>query len=92
MNNKTFIVATDNRIYYKMKQAAPDKILIDAPTGGEGATCQSCAHCPWMAMNDLQNCLAVLKTGNNEIFIDEPVRKLALKSLNKMLSFAEQVK
>jgi quinolinate synthase len=92
MNNKTFIVATDNRIYYKMKQAAPDKILIDAPTGGEGATCHSCAHCPWMAMNDLQNCLAVLKTGNNEIFIDEPVRKLALKSLNKMLSFAEQVK
>ena len=51
--NKKMIVATDNRIFYKMKKAAPDKILIEAPTGGEGATCISCAHCPWMAMNNL---------------------------------------
>lgn len=53
MDNDTFIVATDKGIFYKMQQAAPGKTLIEAPTGGNGATCRSCAHCPWMAMNGL---------------------------------------
>ncbi len=90
MANKTFIVATDNRIYYKMKQAAPDKELIDAPTGGVGATCKSCAHCPWMAMNDLETLLHVLKTGENEIVIDNAIGKQALVSVNTMLDFANK--
>ncbi|NIW85075.1 MAG: quinolinate synthase NadA, partial [Gammaproteobacteria bacterium] len=51
----TLIVATDRGIFYKMRQAAPDKTLIEAPTGGVSATCSSCAHCPWMAMNGLRN-------------------------------------
>ena len=46
-----FIVATDNGILHKMKMAAPGKRFIDAPTAGNSATCKSCAHCPWMAMN-----------------------------------------
>ena len=33
-------------------QLAPGKTLIEAPTAGDSATCKSCAHCPWMAMND----------------------------------------
>ncbi|QJQ58802.1 Quinolinate synthetase A [Erwinia amylovora] len=37
-----------------MQQACPDKKLLEAPTAGEGATCRSCTHCPWMAMNDLK--------------------------------------
>ncbi len=90
LDNPTFIVATDNRIYYKMKQAAPDKTLIDAPTGGVGATCRSCAHCPWMAMNNLQNLLEVLQTGKNEIHIDEKIRRQAVKSVDRMLDFARQ--
>ena len=52
--HKQMIVATDRGIFYKMQQAAPDKELFEAPTAGEGATCRSCAHCPWMAMNGLQ--------------------------------------
>jgi len=32
MANDTFIVATDNGIFYKMKQAAPNKKFIEAPT------------------------------------------------------------
>ena len=35
-----FIVATDRGIFYKMQQAAPNKILLAAPTGGNGATCK----------------------------------------------------
>lgn len=85
--NKSFIVATDNRIFYKMKQLAPDKLFVEAPTAGEGATCKSCAHCPWMAMNGLHNLLHVLETGENEIHIDENIRKAAYRSTKRMLDF-----
>ena len=61
----TFIVATDNGIFHKMKEAAPHKKFIEAPTMGEGADCESCAHCGWMAMNNLEKCLDTLNTGNN---------------------------
>ncbi|HAK16359.1 MAG TPA: quinolinate synthase, partial [Acinetobacter junii] len=59
--HKQMIVATDRGIFYKMQQAAPDKELFEAPTAGEGATCRSCAHCPWMAMNELDGILHVLQ-------------------------------
>ena len=85
--NKSFIVATDNRIFYKMKQLAPDKIFVEAPTAGEGATCKSCAHCPWMAMNGLHNLLHVLETGENEIQVEEDIRKAAYRSTKRMLDF-----
>ncbi len=86
--NKHLIVATDKGIFYKMQQAAPDKVLIEAPTGGVGATCRSCAHCPWMAMNSLDRLLETLKTGRNEIHVDEAVRVKALRSTQRMLDFA----
>jgi quinolinate synthase len=86
--NQQFIVATDNGIFYKMRQLVPDKTLIEAPTHGEGATCKSCAHCPWMAMNGLHNLLHVLETGSNEIHLDEEVRVKALRSTQRMLNFA----
>ena len=89
--NKQFIVATDNGIFYKMKQAAPGKEFIEAPTHGDGATCTSCAHCPWMAMNGLHNLLDVLKSGKNEIFVDENVRVKALQSTQRMLDFAKSL-
>ena len=85
--NKRFIVATDNGIFYKMKQAAPDKVLMEAPSAGEGATCESCAHCPWMAMNHLRNLAEVLRTGSNEIHVPEAIRKQALKSTQRMVDF-----
>jgi len=90
--NKEFIVATDKGIFYKMTEAAPDRTLIEAPTGGVGGTCTSCAHCPWMAMNGLHNLAQVLETGDNEIHVDETVRKEALRSTQRMLDFAAQQK
>jgi quinolinate synthase len=86
--NQKLIVATDNGIFYKMQQAALGKILMEAPTVGHGATCVSCAHCPWMAMNDLRNLAQVLETGENEIWVDEAVRVRALKATQRMLAFA----
>jgi quinolinate synthase len=94
MDNDTFIVATDKGIFYKMQQAAPGKTLIEAPTGGNGATCRSCAHCPWMAMNGLQaieSALTATDTKEHEIFVDEELRQGALVPLDRMLNFAKEL-
>lgn len=85
--NETLIVATDKAIFYKMQQEAPGKLLIEAPTAGNGATCRSCAHCPWMGMNELRNMRDVLKTGDQEILIEEGLRQRAVISLDRMLNF-----
>lgn len=89
-NNK-FIVATDRGIFYKMQQLAPEKEFFEAPTGGNGATCKSCAHCPWMAMNGLKAIHdALTDTNGHEIFVDDILRKKALIPLNRMLDFSAQ--
>ena len=85
--NPVLIVATDKAIFYKMQQAAPDKLLIEAPTAGNGATCRSCAHCPWMAMNGLQSIRDVLVNADQEILIEESLRQRAVVSLQRMLNF-----
>ena len=81
------IVATDRGIFFKMQQAVPEKILFEAPTAGNGATCKSCAHCPWMAMNALDNLAGALRQGTGEIFVDADLRLAALKPLERMLNF-----
>ncbi|PKM30140.1 MAG: quinolinate synthase [Gammaproteobacteria bacterium HGW-Gammaproteobacteria-11] len=88
--NKTFIVATDRGIFYKMQQGAPDRLLIEAPTAGNGATCRSCAHCPWMAMNTLQAMLHSLEMGTNEIQVDAGLIPKAVQPLERMLDFTRQ--
>ncbi|NNJ95542.1 MAG: quinolinate synthase NadA [Gammaproteobacteria bacterium] len=86
---KTLIVATDFGLFHKMHEAAPDKQLMAVPTGGDSASCVSCAHCPWMAMNSLENLAAVLENGaGHEIEIDESVRKKALIPIERMLEFS----
>ncbi|CFR05879.1 quinolinate synthase NadA [Yersinia frederiksenii] len=91
---KKLIVATDRGIFYKMQQACPDKELFEAPTAGEGATCRSCAHCPWMAMNGLKAIAEGLEQGGvmHEIHVNEELRQQALIPLNRMLDFANQLK
>ncbi len=85
--NEKFIVATDKGIFHKMRALAPDKIFIEAPTAGSGATCRSCAHCPWMGMNVLENLESSLNDGSNEILIDEKLRQKALVPLQRMVDF-----
>jgi len=88
MTNQKFIVATDRGIFYKMQQLCPDKEFFEAPTAGEGATCKSCAHCPWMAMNGLKEIEdALLDPSGKEVFVDMNLREGALKSLDRMLTF-----
>ena len=87
MPNEKFIVATDKGIFHKMRLLAPDKVFIEAPTAGSGATCRSCAHCPWMGMNALENLESSLLEGSNEIVIDEGIRGRAMVPLQRMLDF-----
>jgi len=93
MPNKHFIVATDKGIFYKMEQASPEKTFVAAPTGGNGATCRSCANCPWMAMNGLKSISDALESPlGKEIAVDEALAKKSLIPLQRMLSFAQENK
>jgi quinolinate synthase len=90
--NQQFIVATDMGIVYKMRQFSPDKEFIAAPTGGNGATCKSCAHCPWMRMNSLTKLANVFDNTENEILIDPSLAKKAMLPLQRMLDFSTEQK
>jgi len=90
MPDEQFIVATDYGIFYKMQQLAPNKRLMIAPTGSKEKQCNSCAHCPWMAMNGLQNLAECLEKQSGEIKIDAEIQKKALKSLDRMLTFSRE--
>ena len=90
--NQQLIVATDQGIFFKMQQAVPHKDLIVAPTGGSGATCRSCASCPWMGMNSLDNLLLCIKQGLNEVTVDPQISFLAKRSLDRMMNFKREQK
>ncbi len=87
LDAETFIVATDRGIFYKMAQRAPGKRLLEAPTAGSGATCKSCAHCPWMAMNNLPLLEKGLIAQDQEILVPKDLAECALKPLQRMLNF-----
>ena len=85
--HEVLIVATEQSICYKMQQAVPDKTLIAAPTGGNGATCRSCAHCPWMGMNTLYNLADCLEHDRNVIELNAALCERAMVPLQRMLDF-----
>lgn len=91
LQNSMFIVATDKGLFYKMRQASPHKSFIEAPTRGAGATCKSCAHCPWMAMNDLQSLISALERQNTEIHIEASIQEAALKPVERMVAFGKEI-
>jgi quinolinate synthase len=90
--NREFIVATDSGIFNKMRQVAPGKILLSAPTAGEGASCESCARCPWMEMNTLEKLAEVLETGAGEILVAPELAARARIPIQRMLDFAKTLK
>ncbi|MEA1890455.1 MAG: quinolinate synthase NadA [Pseudomonadota bacterium] len=87
---KRFIVATDRGIFYKMRSVAGDKELFEAPTAGKGASCVSCGHCPWMAINTLHKLREILVNGGKTIEIDSKIIEKALIPIRRMLNFANQ--
>ncbi len=87
MDAPEFIVATDNGMMHMLRQQNPGKVFIEAPTAGNSATCKSCAHCPWMAMNSLAGVARVLETGTNQIHVDPGLIPRARLPIDRMLAF-----
>ncbi|GAA6140206.1 quinolinate synthase NadA [Hydrogenophaga sp. 5NK40-0174] len=87
MDAKEFIVATDNGMMHVLRQQNPGKVFIEAPTAGNSATCKSCAHCPWMAMNGLAGVAKVLAEGSNRIEVDAALIDRARLPIDRMLAF-----
>ena len=92
MDAKEFIVATDNGMMHKLRTLNPGKVFIEAPTAGNSATCKSCAHCPWMAMNSLAGVAQVLESGGNEIHVDPALGLRARLPIDRMLAFTAALK
>ena len=92
MDAQEFIVATDNGMMHKLRTLNPGKVFIEAPTAGNSATCKSCAHCPWMAMNGLADVARVLQTGANAVEVDPALGLLARRPIDRMLAFAAALK
>jgi quinolinate synthase len=87
---KEYIVATDGGIIHQMRKRMPGVTFIEAPTAGKGATCQSCAHCPWMAMNGLHNLIETLEGApGHEVFVDPEIGRKAKVPIERMLEFAK---
>ncbi len=92
MDATEFIVATDNGMMHKLRALNPGKTFIEAPTAGNSATCKSCAHCPWMAMNGLADVARVLETGANEVTVDPALIDRARLPIDRMLAFTAALK
>lgn len=89
--NPRFIVATDAGILHRMRQVAPEKRFIEAPTAGDGATCKSCSRCPWMGMNGLENLRNALRDGGSDVEVEADVGRRAMVPLQRMLDFAARL-
>ena len=92
MDAETFIVATDKGMMHKLRTLNPHKTFIEAPTAGNSATCKSCAHCPWMAMNGLAGVAHVLRTGGNAIEVNPALIDRARLPIERMLNFTAALK
>jgi len=91
----TFIVATDKGMMHSLRQQNPGKTFIEAPTAGNSATCKSCAHCPWMAMNGLVGLVQTLEAGAgsvHEIRVDPALIPRARVPIDRMLAFTAALK
>jgi quinolinate synthase len=92
MDATEFIVATDTGMLHKLRTLNPGKTFIEAPTAGNGGTCKSCAHCPWMAMNGLVELANALEAGAGEIHVDPALGLRARVPIDRMLAFTAGLK
>ena len=79
-----FIVATEAGILHQMQKASPAKTFIPAPPEN---TC-ACNDCPYMKLNTLEKLYLCLKYETPEITMDENIRLLAKKPIDRMLEIS----
>lgn len=83
---KKFIIATEVGILHKMRQEAPDKILIPAPVEDDNCNCSECFY---MKMNTMKKLYLCLKYELPHVEVDEALRKKALVSIERMLELSK---
>jgi quinolinate synthase len=80
-----FIVATEEGILHRMKQAAPGKTLIPAPPEDESCACNKC---PFMRKNTLEKLYLCLRDLQPQVDVPETVRVKALVPIQRMLEMS----
>jgi quinolinate synthase len=87
-SNSKYIVATEWGILHQMQKACPNKIFIAAPP--KDSTC-GCNECSFMKLITLKKIYLTLKHESPEIFIDEDLRKKAVKPIERMLDISKKL-
>lgn len=77
--NSEFIICTECGVGYELRRQNPDKTFYFA-----GRSC-----CDDMKKNTLEKLIHVLKTGENEVLVEETERKASLVPLDRMLELAK---
>jgi len=79
-DNKSFIIATEEGVIDRLKRDFPEKEFFPVKDN---------IVCPNMKMTSLEDILEVLKTENNEIFVDDDIAQKAVKCIDKMLEVSK---
>jgi quinolinate synthase len=79
-----FIIATEPGIIHQMEKTCPDKTFIPAPPDGDCA----CNQCPHMRLNSMEKLYLCMKHRAPEITLDEELRLLALRPIQRMLDMS----
>ncbi|WP_428262779.1 quinolinate synthase NadA [Haliangium sp.] len=82
---REFIIATEAGILHKMRQVAPDKVLIPAPPEDESC---SCNMCPFMRLNTLEKLYLCLRDLSPEVDVPAAIRAQALRPIERMLELS----
>jgi quinolinate synthase len=87
-DSREFIVATESGILHEMQKKNPDKSFIPAPPND--STC-ACNECNFMRLNTMEKLYNCLKYEMPEIFVDEEIRKKAVRPIERMLEISEKL-
>jgi quinolinate synthase len=81
-----FIVATETGILHQMQKESPGKTFIPAPPNNSCA----CNDCPHMKLNTLEKLYLCMEYELPEIKMDEDLRLLAKRPIDRMLEISRQ--
>ena len=85
-SDKSFIVATEAGILYKMQQEVPNTELIPAPAK-EDNTC-ACSECAFMKVNTMEKLYNCLLNESPKIEVSKNIREKALVPIERMLALS----
>ena len=83
-DRQEFIVVTESGVIHQMQKTSPSKKFIPAPPNSNCA----CNECPYMRLNTLEKVYLAMKNRSPEIILDESIRQLALKPMQRMLEMS----